>query len=208
MKYIFVLLTAIFLGKSVQAQRFNAEVMAGDRNYYYAHSFSQSFLVYKRFGFSHASSLHSLYEEKQKNELMSQTYLSYGLSKHFRIAAGTFYASKPEISASLALQSSFQVQYLRVLIVPRLDLKQGGSYELMTLLDYDIPVSEKFILHIRAQVMGNYTQGIHNRSYQNARIGLKKKHIVFGLALNIDKRGAEKQGDYNWGIFLRHDFSL
>lgn len=208
MKFSFALLSIILAGKFVQAQRFNAEVMAGDLNYYYAHSLSLPFKNYKRLGLSHASSLHSFYDQKQKNELMSQTYLSYGLSKNFKIAAGTFYASKPGISASLALQSSFQLQYLHALIVPRIDLKQGGSYEVMMLVDYDMPISEKLILHIRTQLMSNYTQSVHNRSYQNLRIGLKLKQSAFGLALNADERGAEKQQQFNWGVFFRHDFSL
>lgn len=207
MKHTIVLFTIIFICKCAQAQHFTAEVMAGDRNYYYAHSLNQPFESNKRFSFSHVSSLHSLYVEKQKNELMSQTYLSYGLTKHFRLAAGTFYASKPGISASLALQSSFQVQYLRALIVPRIDLKHGGSYELMALVDYDVPITEKFLLHIRTQVMGNYTQSIHNRSYQNVRIGLKRSHSAFGIALNVDERGAEKQKQCNWGFFFRHEFN-
>ncbi len=208
MKTTLAFLSVIFSLQYAQAQRFNTELMAGNLNYYYAHSLSLPFKDNKRFSLSHASSLHSLYEEKQKNELMSQTYLSYGLSKHFSLAVGTFYASKPGISASLALQSSFQVQYLRALIVPRIDLKQGGSYELMMLLDYDVPISEKFMLHLRTQLMSNYTESIHNRSYQNVRIGLKLGQAAFGLALNADERGAEKQQQFNWGVFFRHDFSL
>lgn len=208
MKITIMLLTIILASKFAQAQRFNAEVMAGDLNYYYAHSLSVPFKGHKRFSLSHASSLHSLYDEKEKNELMSQTYLSYGLSKNFKVAGGTFYASKPGTSASLALQSSFQIQYLRAHIVPRIDLKQGGSYEVMMLLDYDVPISEKLMLHIRTQLMSNYTQSIHNRSYQNLRVGLKLGQAAFGLALNVDERGAEKQQQFNWGVFFRHDFNL
>lgn len=207
MKHAIALFTIIFLYKCAQAQHFTIEAMVGNRNYYYAHSLNQPFEGNKRFSFSHTSSLHSLYVEKQKNELMSQTYISYTLTRHFRLATGTFYASKPGISASLALQSSFQIQYLRALIVPRIDLKHGGSYELMALLDYDVPMTENLLLHIRTQVMGNYTQNIHNRSFQNVRIGLKRKHCTFGLALNVDERGAEKQQQCNWGVFFRYDLS-
>lgn len=207
MKQLLTLLCLFICFQYLHAQNLSSEMMAGNKNIYYQHSAAKQFNGSTLIGFFHASSFHSLYEETSKNELMSQSYLTLRVSRNLRLAGGTFYASKPGISASLTLQSSFQYRFLKALLVPRIDLKQNGSYELMTLFDYNPPLNHQINIALRLQMMTNHGNYFHNRSYQNLRAGLKIKNTTFGLALNIDERGAERQRQQNFGLFLRYDFS-
>jgi hypothetical protein len=88
-------------------------------------------------------------------------------------------------------------------MVPRIDLKKNGSYEIMTLLQYNPPITKTISLHSRAQLMSNYGEH-HNRSYQNFRLGLEHARTAAGFALNIDERGKEIQTQHNWGVFIRY----
>ncbi len=189
----------------VKAQFFTTEVMTGNKSYYYQHSFGLTF-PQSRFGFFNTSSLHLLHDEKTKNELMSQQYITYPLGSHVKLALGTFYATKPGISPALALQFKYNLRHTNLLFAPRVDLKKNGAIEAMAMVEYLPPINYRLTFYSRAQLMSNYGPNHHNRSYQNFRIGLKMQKAIFGLALNIDERGREIQTLRNWGLFFRYDY--
>lgn len=183
-------------------QSLSAEFMAGDKNYWHQYSGSVRF-GQSKFGLFFTSSQHLLYEESAKNEVMSQLYATYPLNSFLTIAAGTFYATKPGISPSLSAQFRFKNNNLRGIIAPRVDVKNRGSVEIMSSVEYTPPITPLIGFYSRLQLMSNYGPYHHNRSYQNIRMGLQVKHATFGFALNVDERGAEKATMHNWGGFVR-----
>ena len=204
-KSILLIVFLLTIAKGPYAQSFSAEVMTGNQNYWYQHAVGVS-LANSPFEIFHASSMHWMYEEREKNEIMSQSYITYPLTSSIRLAAGTFYASKPGISPSLAIQFRFAHRHLRGVIVPRADVKNNGSIEAMTSVEYLPPINEQLTFYARAQLMSNYGPYNHNRSYQNFRVGVRTQKTTFGFALNVDERGAEKQTMHNWGVFLRYNY--
>ncbi len=194
-----------FVTIQLRAQSISVEAMAGTKNYFYQHSFVLP-LPASKLSLFHASSMHLLYDETTKNEVMTQSYLTFRVASFMRLALGTFYASKPGISPSLAAQFHISSRHLKALLVPRIDLKKKGSAEAMALVEYMPSITEHTSFYLRVQLMSNYGSQIHNRSYQNIRVGLKKQKTTGGLALNVDERGPEKQTQHNWGVFLRYDW--
>jgi hypothetical protein len=186
------------------AQAISVEGMVGSKNYFYQHTFALP-LANSRFSVFHTSSMHLLYKEREKNEVMTQSYLTYPLAGFVRLALGTFYASQPGISPALAAQFQFRHRHFSTLVVPRVDLKRNGSIEAMTLFEYVPPINERASLYTRVQLMSNYGPHAHNRSYQNFRLGVTNKKTTTGLALNVDERGPEKQTQHNWGVFLKYN---
>lgn len=203
-----LLFTAAFLTMSgltiAQTQNFAIELMTGHKNYWYQHSLNIQ-LPNSRFGFFHSSSLHLLYDEKEKNEVMSQSYVTYPLTSFISLAAGTFYATKPGISPSVAAQFKIISGHLRFIIVPRVDLKNNGAVEAMTMLEYLPPINERLTFYSRLQLMSNYGPHSHNRSYQYLRFGIRTQKTTVGFAVNVDERGPEKQTMKNLGVFLKYD---
>ncbi len=191
---------------SVKAQPATIEVMVGEENYFYQHALSKS-ISSSRFGFFHTSSLHAFYNSDDLNEVMSQSYMTYELTEFAKLAMGTFYASKPGISVAAALQFGYAHRNFRASLVPRIDLKRGGSVEMMMLLEYSPTITERIKFYSRAQFMTNYGPDNHNRSYQNFRAGLRVKNTVVGVALNIDERGSEINTLHNLGVFLRYELN-
>lgn len=191
---------------SARAQPTTIEAMLGEENYFYQHTLSKS-ISSSRFGFFHTSSLHAFYNSDYLNEAMSQSYLTYELTEFAKLAIGTFYASKPGISVAASLQLAYAHRNFRASLVPRLDLKKGGSVEMMMLLQYSPAITERMKFYSRAQFMTNYGPDHQNRSYQNFRAGLRVKNAVMGLALIIDQRGSEITTLHNLGVFLLYELN-
>lgn len=109
---------------AVNAQPTTIETMVGKQNYFYQHTISKS-LGSSRFGFMHTSSLHAFYEGDDRNELMSQSYVTYSVMRFLKLGLGTFYASKPGISPAISLQfryahRDFQAFWFHVLILKKM----------------------------------------------------------------------------------------
>jgi hypothetical protein len=134
---------------------------------------------------------------------MTQSYLTYRLSRGVTAALGTFYAAGPGFTPSFAVQLLKQQRHLTLLAVPRAGLWEKATYEIMALLEYTPPLGERVRLYARLQVMSNHGPQGHNRSYQYVRAGLDLKTVAFGLALNVDEYGRETRPAANAGVFIR-----
>jgi hypothetical protein len=200
---IITLLMAVLVFQKSNAQPIPIEVMAGDEHYWYQHVITKKFNGLQRFGFFHVSSLHVFYDRTRTDEIMSQSYLTYEVVPGIVGAVGTFYSTGPGLSPSLAVQLYKKFGDMLLMVVPRVDIKDGGSYEAMSLAEYRPILFRDVRLYSRVQVMSNFTGQNHNRSYQNLRAGLDIKKLQFGVAINIDEYGTEKQTYHNLGFFLR-----
>ena len=200
-KYIFLI---FLLVDSVMAlaQAVPIEVTVGTENYWYQHSVFRQFSPKSKFGFFHVSSLHVLYDDHKVDEIMSQAYLTYSLRPGINIALGSFYATGPGFSPSLAVQLLKKSKDLLILAVPRVDLMKNATYEVMALAEYRPRLTEKVGIYSRVQLMSNYGT-YHNRSYQNFRLGLSVNQVQFGAALNLDEYGKETKTLHNIGLFFR-----
>jgi hypothetical protein len=199
------LLLTIFvaIAGSLYAQHVPVEVTFGNRNYWYQHLISRKFSPESKFGFFHVSSLYVFYEDKIGEELMSQSYVTYQVVEGIALAGGAFYSTGPGFSPSFGIQFSKRSNDLFFIIIPRVDVKKSGSYEVMTLLEYTPRITDRLRLYSRIQGMSNYTGSDHNKSYQNLRVGVEIKQFQFGLAMNLDEYGDDARTYWNNGIFLR-----
>lgn len=203
MKTLLRLIILIAFSTKLQAQPLLVELMAGEENVWYQHGISKKIHGSNRFGYSHVSSIHRFYDEKRKDELMSQSYVTYKVLNGVVAALGSFYATQPGPSLALGVQLSKRKANTFVLFVPRFDIKKNGSYEGMLLIEYQPPLSEKIRMYSRAQAMSNFSASRHNRSYQNFRLGITSGNYQLGFALNVDEFGAEKDTQHNVGVFVR-----
>jgi hypothetical protein len=189
---------------NLSAQVIPVEIMSGNKNYLYQHYFSKK-IDESNFSFFHTSSLYAYYNQDGKSEIMSQSYITYGLSPNIKVALGTFYASKPGFKPAAAIHLIKKTKNAFVMLVPRIDLWKDMSAEAMMLLEYRPVIYQQINFYSKVQMMSNYGPH-HNRSYQNFRAGLDIKSTQFGFALNVDEFGKETVTSRNWGLFLRHEF--
>lgn len=74
--------------------------------------------------------------DDRKAEIMSQSYITYGLNANIKVALGTFYASKPGFKPAAAIHFIKKTNDFLFLLVPRVDLWKNASVEAMMLLEY------------------------------------------------------------------------
>ena len=203
MKLYFTLLLLLVAGAAAHAQQLPIELMAGRENLWYQHVLAKKFSSDSRFGFFNVSTLHVYHDRQRTDEIMSQSYVTWGLSRSFYLQAGAFYASGPGFSPSVGVQFVKQLDDFFILLVPRIDIKKKGSYDAMALVRYQPRLSDQLSLYSHIQLMSNYSGNNHNRSYQNFWLGLGYKSFQFGMALNLDEYGAEYITYYNPGLFIR-----
>lgn len=188
------------------AQPLPVELVGNTQTLWYGHSFTKNFDKQPRLGVSHVTSGVLPLAGNQPGEWMSQNYLSWQIRSGIRLNVGSFYASKPGIQPSLGVQfSRFRSDY-GVLLTPRVDPNGFQTRELFGLLEIKPRLNVKFRLYSRLQFMFNYTQNVHNRSYQYLRLGLQHMKFDFGLAYQQDVYGPTKLRFGQSGLYLRHSF--
>lgn len=206
---LFVLLLQV--SNHVSAQVYTAEVMPGNRYMFYQHVFSQKFKENGKAGIVHIANISNWYEhDSQKggmsNEVMNQAYLSLQAGRSITFMGGIFYANVTGIRPAIAIQFAHMFKDGLILLVPRADVINNGSVELMGMLEYQPNLTKKLKLYSRLQLMSNVGPYHHNRSYQRARLGIHIKKFQTGAAVNINEYGYPAKTKINAGLFLRKDF--
>ncbi len=202
MKHIIILIAGIYslVGK-VQGQSITLEGMVGQRNFWTQHVLSKQ-MSHTKFGYFHVSSLHAFYNETRE-ELMSQSYLTFQMNKSIKLGVGTFYTTANGFVPSFQAQFFHKGKNHFVLAIPRVDLVGKPSYDVMIMAEYFPKLNDKIGFYGRFQTMLNYTGETHNRSYQNFRAGFNFESFQAGIALNMDAYGRYKKYYSNYGIFIR-----
>ncbi len=202
MKYLILILVSIIgFINNLFAQSVPLEIMGGQRNFWYQHVMGKNF-ENSKFGHFHVSSLHAFYDATPE-ELMSQSYLTYQINENVKPGIGLFYSSAPGFVPSLNVQLMHKGKNHFILAIPRVDIVNDPSYDVMLMTEYFPKLNHNTTLYTRIQVMLNYTGTQHNRSYQNIRAGVNLGTIQVGVAANFDAYGKRVQYQKNYGLFIR-----
>ncbi len=206
MKRIFQLVLFITLPFISISQSVPTEVMIGNRNFWYQHSFNFAISKNKKIGVFNTHSLH-FFNDNTKQEVMSQTYLNYKLSPWLKINAGVFYVTKPGINPSVSLHIFKKTTNTLLLIVPRIDVYKNPSYDVMSMIEYK-PIIRRVQLYTRIQTLFSFKEKLHARSYQNIRVGISNKNLQYGFAVNFDAYGSSYKYYSNYGFFIRKEITF
>ena len=182
------------------------EISTGHSGYYYQHSLAAKFNAEKSFGFFHTSSIMILYDNDRGNEIMSQSYLTYSVSKRWTSGVGSIFTPLNRVRPSAFLQYFLKGKTTSVLVYPRIDIWSDPSFELMGFFEYQGAVNRPVNVYLRFQYMTTWNQDGHARSYQYARFGVDTAGMQFGLAANFDQYGPMAEHYNNVGFFVRTVF--
>lgn len=185
----------------------NMEGIFGNRGMVYQLLVIKKFQSAPKFGFFSVSNMVAEWQRKPIDDVMTQSNLSYSITKGIDIVAGFIYTSvngfRP--SAGLLFQKG-SPDYLLV-IAPRAELSRNATAETMVLAEYKPVLNTNWRLYTRLQGLYGLTlnSGNHARSYAMARMGVKFKEFAFGAGSNFDWYGPSKQYAYNIGGFVNID---
>jgi len=197
---------AMPVGSDLNAQQVQAEVLGSHEKIWYQHTVTKT-AAEGTYGYFHASSFHQYFDPASEfNELMSQSYVTWGLLKSVRAGAGYFYTNIIGLRPSVMFQISHARRDLFLLVAPRVDIAQYPTFELFLLAQYAPMLSEKFGFYTRLQMMSSTNLKVHGRSYQYLRLGIRWDRLKAGLGLNFDEYGPAKFAEAYPGVFINADF--
>ena len=88
-----------------------------------------------------------------------------------------------------------------------LGLSKDLSYSWFSIMRYTPALSEKWDLYASLELFSNFDKVGHVASVQRMRMGVSRKGVQFGLALNLSGLGQNYENrDSNPGIFIRKQF--
>lgn len=143
------------------------------------------------------------YDKNRGNEIMSQSYLTYTMSKRWTSGVGSIFTPVNRIRPSVFFQYFQKGKTTSVLVYPRMDIWPDPNLELMGFIEYQGVKSRQINLYARFQYMTTWNRNGHSRSYQYARLGLDTAGLQFGLAANFDQYGPIATHYNNFGFFVR-----
>lgn len=182
------------------------ELSIGHSSYYYQHSFAAKFKPEKPFGFFHTSSVMIPYHKNRGNEIMSQSYFTYTLSKRWASGMGSIFTPVNRVRPSAFVQYFNKWKSTSLMFFPRIDIWSDPNLELMGFIEYQGDVSRPMNLYARFQFMSVWNRNGHARSAQYARLGMDTAGLQFGLAANFDQYGPMATHYNNFGLFVRRVF--
>jgi hypothetical protein len=208
MKLFLLSLSVMFAAITAKAQPLIIEGLAGDRYLFYQHLIAKNFSPESPFGVMHIANVSSFYtpnknKDAKAPEVMNQAYLTAKLNKSFTLLTGIFYSNATGIRVAAGLQYAVPFKNGLWITVPRVDIMNQGSAEMMSMLELQPAIKEHAKLYFRIQAMSNVGPYQHNRSYQRVRLGLTIKGTQVGVGMNIDEYGRQSKVHVNTGIFLR-----
>ncbi len=185
------------------------EVMFGNEEIYFLGILNLPFEKGTKLGyFGVASALVPYENARSNNEIVISNSLTYSLSQKWYATAGLqFHYSKGAVPFTGFQFFSANPKWL-FLFSPNLQLAPTINFETVGIVEYKPKLSKGLRLYSRFQ--GIYNQnlddGAHERSLLYLRAGISLKRTSFGVGLNIDIYGPERQSEQNYGIFINHLF--
>ncbi len=203
-KIVFLFFVFSTIQLTAKSQPIPVELMVGNQYLSIDASLLKKFSENSKFGFYHLNTLQIYYNNTLKNSFILQDLLFYEAFKNLRVVAGAFYG-KPGFNATAGFQYNFFAKNIFFFIAPRINIIEEPSYDIITVLQYTKPLTEKLKLFTRLKIGNLFDAQNHIKSYQWIRIGLDKNGTQFGIAANFDENGLNPKVETNFGLFVRRE---
>lgn len=164
---------------------------------------NKKFTSQSKFGFFGIVNILNTYDnDKDKNETMILTMVSYELFKGFSVNAGMWTNNIIGTRPSVALNYMLVGKDFVLINVPRIDLSEDHNVEHALIFEYFPSITDKVRLYSRVQGLYNYNveEKAHDRSYIDLRLGVTYNKVRMGVGANLDFYGPK--GTYKQGVGL------
>lgn len=177
------------------------EVFAGHRALSYQHVVSKN--VFKdKFNFFNVTSFDAEYDQNSNNVFLISSLFSYNLGKQFSIGLGGE-IQRPGALVIAGIQYALISKRFLVVIFPSVNLNGQKQYSQFTLVEYRSGINSRINFYFRTQVLLTTDFQDYNRGYQQFRMGLQLKNMLFGLAATFDQFDSNTITTTNYGAFIR-----
>lgn len=137
------------------------------------------------------NSLNTYQNNKDQNEFMALSMVSYNLFNELSINTGFWMHNTIGLRPTVALNYTKTGENFVLADILRIDITGDHTIENVLIMEYFPKISKKWSLYNRLQTLysHNIKQQTHERSYINVRVGVSYKHLRFGAGANLDYYG-------------------
>jgi len=139
-----------------------------------------------------------------------QPTIYWKLSKSLSIGPGIYYNSIAGFSERISLlYAHHSAQFVLIAIPTIAHAEKTGTIdgEMFVQMQFTQTLRKDWNLVVLTQLLTSWSKfSVHNRSFQQVRVGLEKKSTQFGLALDHDQYGKAPLRRTSVGVFVRKIF--
>ncbi len=149
------------------------------------------------------NSLNTYQNNKDQNEFMTLSMVSYNLINELSINTGVWMHNKIGLRPTVAVHYTKANENFVLADILRIDMIKDHTIENVLILEYFPKISKNWSLYNRLQTLYSYNtkQQTHERSYINARMGVSFKNFRFGAGANLDYYGSLPIHRLSIGVF-------
>ena len=208
MKTILLIITAVFIRFSVNAQGFSGEMSSGDKATNVLIRINQSFSKESRWAILGVVNSNMPYADNHPiyNYHFIQTALSYKIGVKSKIKTGAFIGSfknPKHFGPLVGLYALYPFKNGIISLSNQQQFAKTYTTNLVAVFEFTPKINETLKLYSRIQIMSETDFNIATRSYQMVRLGLGYKKIQFGLAATFDQFKDQTIHFENYGLFIR-----
>ena len=182
------------------------EDFVGNRRQYFQLMVHKTFAGRKRLGLLSISAYAADYHnDNSKSEYLNTTLLYHRLYKGFGLHAGATFTSHKGWKPFVGLQYMMQRKSFSLIYQPSYYFLHTYKVAHIAVIEYKPAIHARWAIYTYAQLHYSYDleQKEHFRSYVYSRLGVSYGNVSFGLAHNLDRYGAAKNTENNYGGFVK-----
>lgn len=185
------------------------EFMAGNNEFAFQTQINKAFAPSSKFSFLSIMSAASPYKNNINSfDFINTSQVSYGVFKGVSVSLGISMNAKAGFSPTVGIQYVRATPTWLIVVAPGLLLSGSHNVQAVSVIEYKPKISTAVRFYSGLQGFYNYhiSNGYHQRSYINSRLGLSYQQVTFGLGGNFNWYGPKKLYKDNIGVFLRYSF--
>ncbi|GGK34251.1 hypothetical protein GCM10007962_30870 [Yeosuana aromativorans] len=205
LRYLNLTVFIIFetLASNAQSVNFYPEMVLGNRSTSYQHVIG--FKINDTWSLNNVSLFDTEYTNDRNNIFFIRNTLSYKLNNHFK-ANAAFGVKNPGAFATLTSQYQYTVPEFKLSYAIGSTYQNGFTLEQTLSMNYTPSLTKNIQAYVNLFVVVNTNLKVLDRGIQQLRIGVKKKQLITGIALNLDQFIKAEKTLENFGLFIKYNF--
>ena len=202
---IHILIYSVFaiVTSHAQALNYTPEVVAGNRSTAYQHFIGYHFN--DTWSINNLTLFDTEYNDGNNNIFFIRNTLSYSLNHNIK-ANVAFGIKNPGSFATISAKYDFSFQDFKFSYTIGTTYQNGLTLEQTLILNYTPKLAANIEAYINLFAVVATDLKILNRGIQQFRLGIKKRQLITGLAMNLDQFTESKKTLENSGLFLKYNF--
>ena len=201
-KALLVLFYLTVLSISGQELNFSPDVVLGDRSITYNHLIKYS--ISPKLSVDNLTLFDTEYEEDTNNIYFVRNNFSYQFNK--KITLNTAIGVKnPGAFCTVSLGFTSKTTNFSFAYTAGSTYQKGFSFEQSVVFSYTPDLGHGLKGYINLLATANINADGYTRGLQQFKIGIRKKRLITGLALNLDQFYNARKKLQNMGLFLKYN---